>query len=101
MKPGQQLESIICNTKVVVVRAAAGSTLVECGGHPMRVKGEPGPGASGEIPAGLRHGSTLGKRYVDEAVGLELLCVAAGEGSLTCNGTQMVVQGAKPLPSSD
>ena len=43
----------------------------------------------------------MGKRYVDEAGDLELLCTKPGEGSLTLAETPLTVKGAKPLPSSD
>jgi hypothetical protein len=41
----------------------------------------------------------LGKRY--EAAGVEVLCTAAGEGTLTCDGQPMTLKTAKPLPASD
>ena len=43
----------------------------------------------------------LGKRYVDEDSGLEVLCVKPGTGSLHVDGRSLVLKGAKPLPSSD
>jgi hypothetical protein len=101
MKPGQQLESSVCTTKVIVVRAPGSEVTVACGGRPVR---EPGGTRAGATSAGSLEpgeGTVLGKRYVDKATGLDVLCVTAGAGSLTCNGTPMVVQGAKPLPSSD
>ena len=51
-------------------------------------------GASGE-------GTLLGKRYVDDDAGLELLCTKAGPGTLHCDGRPLGLKGAKPLPSSD
>jgi hypothetical protein len=46
-------------------------------------------------------GSLLGKRYADEDLGLELLCMKAGEGTLAVDGTAIPLRDAKPLPSSD
>ena len=46
-------------------------------------------------------GTKLGKRYVDEELGLELLCTKPGEGSLGVSGRALTLKGAKPLPSSD
>jgi hypothetical protein len=43
----------------------------------------------------------LGKRYVHEAAGLEVLCTKAGDGSLTVAGELLPQKDAKPLPSSD
>ena len=46
-------------------------------------------------------GTQIGKRYVNEAGDLELLCTKPGKGSLAAGGTALTVKGAKPLPSSD
>ena len=46
-------------------------------------------------------GTALGKRYVNEAGDLELLCTKPGDGSLGANGEVLVLKEAKPLPSSD
>jgi hypothetical protein len=46
-------------------------------------------------------GTALGKRYVDEAGTLELLCTKPGEGSLGSGGVLLALKEAKPLPSSD
>ncbi|WP_231611754.1 hypothetical protein [Rhodococcus sp. CX] len=46
-------------------------------------------------------GAVMGKRYVDEASGLEVLCTKAGQGRLALDGTALVLKAAKPLPSSD
>jgi hypothetical protein len=46
-------------------------------------------------------GTLLGKRYADEAIGLEVLCTKAGQGSLSVGDTALAVKEAKPLPSSD
>jgi hypothetical protein len=43
----------------------------------------------------------LGKRYADEAVGLELLCVKAGDYPVAVNGTPVTQKSAQPLPASD
>ena len=43
----------------------------------------------------------LGKRYRCAKCGTEALCTKAGEGTLTCDGAEMQVQEAKPIPSSD
>ena len=43
----------------------------------------------------------LGKRYVCETCGTEILCNKAGGGTATCCGQEMKLKEAKPLPSSD
>jgi hypothetical protein len=46
-------------------------------------------------------GTLLGKRYVNEAGDLELLCIKPGDGSLAVDAVALVLKEAKALPSSD
>ena len=50
--------------------------------------------------AGTR-GTLIGKRYVDAAGTVELLCVKPGKGSLAIAGVALQLKDAKPLPASD
>lgn len=96
MKPGAKLKSAACDTEVMVIRAA--NVVVECGGAPMvdeRV------GSAVAINPGYTGGTQLGKRYVDQAGTIELLCVKAGGGSLSIAGVALITKDAKALPSSD
>ena len=43
----------------------------------------------------------LGKRYVCEACGTQVLCTKSGEGAAACCGQDMVIQEPKAMPSSD
>ena len=43
----------------------------------------------------------LGRRYVCEVCGSQVLCTKAGEGNVLCDGKEMQVQQPKALPSSD
>ena len=43
----------------------------------------------------------LGRRYVDEQTGIQVLCTKAGEGSLYVEDREMEVQQPRALPSSD
>ncbi len=43
----------------------------------------------------------MGKRYADEALGLELLVTKPGAGTLSIGETAIALTDAKPLPSSD
>lgn len=43
----------------------------------------------------------LGKRYLCETCGTEVLCNKPGAGSVTCCDKDMKLKEAKPLPSSD
>jgi hypothetical protein len=99
IKPGTRLRSAVCTTEVMVVAAPPEEVDIRCGGAAMLpMDAEP----SGGTPAAdAADGSLLGKRYVNEAGTLELLCTKPGEGSLGSGGQALAVKGAKPLPSSD
>lgn len=96
MKAGSKLKSAVCDTEVMVIRAA--DVVVECGGAPM-VNAK--PEAKGAINPSFAEGTKMGKRYVDEANTIELLCVKAGQGSLSIAGVALQPKEGKPLPSSD
>jgi hypothetical protein len=98
LKPGLQLASAVCGARVVVVKAPPGPVVVACGGTPMVPAGQDAP-AGAVIDPALRAGAVLGKRY--EGEGVELLCTAAGEGTLTIDGHPLSLKTAKPLPASD
>lgn len=53
------------------------------------------------LSASANGGTQLGKRYVSEALGIELLCTKAGDGSLSIGDEPLELQGARPLPPSD
>jgi hypothetical protein len=96
MKPGTKLKSIVCDTEVMVIRG--GDAVVECGGSAMA---EERPAERGAVKPEFSGGTKIGKRYVDAAGTVELLCVKAGQGSLSLGGVALVLKEAKPLPSSD
>jgi hypothetical protein len=97
MKPGSRLKSAVCDTEVIVVRGG-GDVVVSCGGAPMV---EERAGERGAIDPAFAGGTSTGKRFVDAAGTLELLCVKAGQGSLSIDGVALLPKDAKPLPSSD
>jgi hypothetical protein len=43
----------------------------------------------------------LGRRYLCEVCGTEVLCTKPGQGGLQCCSKEMGLKQAKPLPSSD
>jgi hypothetical protein len=59
------------------------------------------PRAAAAVAAGHNSGTQLGKRYVSEVVGLEVLCTKPGDGSLSLGDEPLEMQGARPLPPSD
>ena len=96
---GMRLKSTVCDTEVIVVRPVEGDTDLRCGGEPMiglEADAERGQGLLAEGP-----GTLLGKRYVDDRTGLELLCTKAGSGVLTVGTEILHVKATKPLPASD
>lgn len=98
LRPGDRLASTVCGVQVVVVRGPAeGHPVIECGGSAM----VPAASASAS-PSGSGAAVTLiGKRYVNATGTVELLCVSAGAGELSCDGVPMTLKAAKPLPASD
>ena len=100
LKPGLRLKSAVCATEVMVIRAPAGEAQLECGGAEMLTVTEALP-AGAKLDPALAQGSLIGKRYVDAAESIELLCTKGGKGSLSANGTALDVKQAKQLPSSD
>ena len=98
LHPGDQLASIVCTAKVIVIRVPAErQPLIACGGSPMV------PASSAPQPAGAQADAAtlIGKRYVDGAGTVELLCTSSGAGALSCDGVPMTRKAAKPLPASD
>jgi hypothetical protein len=100
LKPGSRWKSAVCSAEAVVVRSPGGPTTLECGGQAMVAHAEERP--EGLAPtAEHATGSLLGKRYVDDASGLEALCSKAGAGSFSVAGRPLRAKEAKKLPSSD
>ena len=96
MKPGTKLNSVVCDTQVVII--SGGAVVPDCGGVPMA---EESPAEQGTHDAAFNEGTLMGKRYVDADGSIEILCVKPGEGSLSLGGVALTTKDAKPLPSSD
>jgi hypothetical protein len=96
MKPGTRLKSAVCDAEVMVIRGS--DVIVECGGVPMA---EERATASASPSPAFAGGTLIGKRYVDPAGAVELLCVKPGKGSLSIGGVALKTKDAKALPSSD
>jgi hypothetical protein len=96
MKPGTKLKSTVCDAEVMVIRGSG--VVVECGGAPMA---DDRPAQRGALNPAFAKGTLIGKRYVDAAGTVELLCVKPGQGSLSIGGVPLQLKDAKPLPASD
>ncbi len=96
MKAGTKLKSAACDTEVMVIKAVPVG-VAECGGAAMVAE----RGGGEDLDPAFSSGSIMGKRYVDEAGTVELLCIKPGKGSLALDGVALQVKDAKPLPSSD
>ena len=100
LKLGSRQKSAVCDTQVMVIRATAEPVDLRCGGVPMIE-------ANADAPAGVvldtafAGGSLIGKRYIDAADKIELLCTKGGRGALSLGGVAFQVKQAKALPSSD
>jgi hypothetical protein len=100
IKPGSRWRSRVCETEVIAVRVPTGPVSLGCGGAEMAPHGS-GPSGDAELDADHAGGTLLGKRYANEALGLEVLCTKPGAGSLTVDGEALLLKDAKPLPASD
>lgn len=99
LKVGQTLISGVDDTSVIVTRAPVGPIELTCGGVSMHPKGAAVDRV--EADPGLRGGTSIGKRYVNQADTLEVLCTKPGTGTLAADGQALQLAAAKALPSSD
>lgn len=99
LRVGLALASAVDDTNVIVTRVADGGVTLTCGGVEMIEKGSTPPAADAD-PEQMQ-GSLIGKRYVDVADSIEVLCTRAGAGSLAVDGQLLVTAQAKTLPASD
>ncbi len=94
-----RLQSQVCDTQVIVVKATAALEDLRAGGIPMVAIGA-APSPDAVLDPDYEQGSVMGKRYVDEA-GAEVLVTRAGRGSLSVGDTVLNLKEVKPLPASD
>jgi hypothetical protein len=100
LKLGSRYLSTVCDTQVMVIRTIPDALDLRCGGQPMVLAGGSAQRAAAPEPD-FAGGTLIGKRYIDEADRIELLCTKAGAGSLSLGAQQLLVKQAKALPSSD
>jgi hypothetical protein len=100
LKPGSSWRSAVCDTAFMVIAVPDGDLEISCGGAPIIAKDEDPP-AGAALSPDAAEGTQVGKRYVNDAGDLELLCTKPGKGSLALDGTALTIKKAKPLPASD
>ena len=100
LKPGSRWKSAVCDARMVVVRSPSRAGELQCGGAPVLPIDDPAL-ITGEVSPEFAEGVAIGKRYIDEDSGLEILGAKAGKGSLAFDGNPLAPKGAKPLPASD
>jgi hypothetical protein len=99
IKNGTRLQSQVCDTQVIVVRATDSLDDLRAGGLPMVPLGAD-KSADTQLDPEFSGGSVMGKRYVDET-GAEVLVTKAGAGTLSVGDVALSLKEAKPLPASD
>lgn len=99
IKNGTRLQSQVCDTQVIVVRASDSLDDLRAGGVPM-VALDAEKSADATLDPAFSDGTVMGKRYVDDS-GAEVLVTKAGAGTLSIGATPLNLKEAKPLPASD
>ncbi|NBU84922.1 MAG: hypothetical protein EBS21_10115 [Sphingomonadaceae bacterium] len=100
LKPGSRWKSAVCEAQMVVVRPPSTLGVLQCGGADVLPLTDPAtPG--GAVDEAHANGVLIGKRYTDEASGIEVLGAKPGKGSLAFDGRALTLKEAKPLPASD
>jgi hypothetical protein len=97
LTPGKRLRSTVGATEIIVVRPPATPVELSCGGQPMTAD----LAARAAAGSATESGTVLGKRYVDNDTGLEVLCTKAGPGVLTAEGRELIIKAPAALPASD
>lgn len=100
LKNGTRLRSQVCDTQVIVVSSADSLDDLRCGGAAM-VEIAADPVATATLDPTLADGNVMGKRYVDDDGGGEILVTKAGAGTLSVGTAALQLKAAKPLPASD
>lgn len=90
---GARLKTTTSALEVVVVAVPTVDADLLAAGEPMSTEAVPGPAGDATY--------AIGKRYVEDASGIEILVVKPGPGPLSIGGNDLVIKAAKPLPASD
>ena len=100
LSAGTRLRSAVCDGEVIIVKAPADVDVdIRCGGVPMT--SIDAPQAPRTSPLVATDGMLIGKRYVDDEIGLQVLCTKTGQGDLAVGDVTLPLQEARALPASD
>ena len=100
LRLGSKYKSAVCDTQIMVIRTVSESLDLRCGGVPM-VEASAPASEGAVLHQDFADGTLIGKRYIDAADRIELLCTKGGTGSLSLGTEALQVKQAKALPSSD
>jgi hypothetical protein len=100
LRPGARLFSAVCTTELIAVKVPAGEVDLLIGGVPP-VGSAAERTQAGSVADGHGGGAAMGKRYVDSAGTIELLCTKPGDGVPALGDELLKPKEAKPLPASD
>lgn len=101
LRVGQSLVSTVDSTKIVVIRTPDRELSLTCGGAEMVDAAAAGERSTEPVAEAETEPTAMGKRYVDAAETIEVLCTSAGQGRLAVDGVPLAMKSAKPLPASD
>jgi hypothetical protein len=100
LSAGLRLKSKVCGMEAIVMHVPSAAGQLTCGGEALVPVADP-TRATLQLEDGEQGQALIGKRYVDTATGLEVLCTKTGKGALSFDGRLLTLREAKPLPSSD
>jgi hypothetical protein len=100
LSAGTKLASAVCAMQAIVIRPPEQEGVLTAGDAPMAVAGET-PAAASQLSEPEAGHALPGKRYTDQASGLEVLCTKAGKAAMAFDGRALTLKEAKPLPASD
>jgi hypothetical protein len=100
LKLGTRVFSTVCSTEMIAVKAPGGPVALTIGGVAPVLSGNDRD-SNHSLVAGHDGGAAMGKRYVDAAGSVELLCTKGGDGVPAVDGELLLLKDAKPLPASD
>ena len=98
---GKRLFSTVDSTEMVIVRAPSAEVDLTIGGLQPVLAADQRPTEAPAALDGHTGGTLIGKRYIDAADTLELLCTKAGDAIPALGGVPLALKVAKPLPASD